>query len=98
MLTCIFPVQASFTLSKIQAAHTAIVIAPSGAGKTASTDTVEDAARATASLYECLYEDTARLQGVLYARKEVELRFVGQTLSYVRSLRLTACACGPGPF
>lgn len=75
----------SFNSSKLQAAHTAIVIAPSGTGKTTSTDSVEDAARVTSAIYECIYQDSARLQGVMYAKKEVEMRFTGQTLNYVRT-------------
>ena len=42
----------SFNSSKLQAAHTAIVIAPSSTGKTTSTDSVEDGARVTSAIYE----------------------------------------------
>ena len=73
-----------FNSSKLQAAHTVTVIAPSGTGKTTSTYSVEDGARVTSAIYECLYQDSARLQGVLYARKEVEMCFTGQTLNFVR--------------
>ena len=49
-----------------------------------SSDAIEDAARATSDVYECLFEDSSRLQGVVYASKHVVMRFVGSTNNFVR--------------
>ena len=71
-------------MGRLSAGHVVVAVSPSSCGKTVVTSGAENAIKNCAAVMDCLYMDTARLQGIKYASKGTLKRFCGSTLTFVR--------------